>query len=136
MLISLKKTHKFEWFSFQKTYILPVAVALSIVLSLSIREVVSSSPARAGRVKPKTFKIGSDCSFAKSKAFSQEHSIQKCLFVCLFVLSCTTNFSAIWRLSPLPVTGLQIWTYALHLRHLALRVLLLATPTATRDLRF
>jgi hypothetical protein len=27
---------------------------------------------------------------------------------CLFVLSRTTNFSAIWRLSPLPVTGLQI----------------------------
>jgi hypothetical protein len=30
------------------------------------------------------------------------------LFVCLFVLSRTSNFSAIWRLSPLPVTGLQI----------------------------
>jgi hypothetical protein len=30
------------------------------------------------------------------------------LFVCLFVLSRTNNFSAIWRLSPLPVTGLQI----------------------------
>jgi hypothetical protein len=28
--------------------------------------------------------------------------------VCLFVLSRTSNFSAIWRLSPLPVTGLQI----------------------------
>jgi hypothetical protein len=33
------------------------------------------------------------------------------LFV-LFVLSCTSNFSAIWRLSPLPATGLQIQTYA------------------------
>jgi hypothetical protein len=31
-----------------------------------------------------------------------------CLFVCLFVLSRTSNFSAIWRLSPLPATGLQI----------------------------
>jgi hypothetical protein len=30
------------------------------------------------------------------------------LFVCLFVLSRKSNFSAIWRLSPLPVTGLQI----------------------------
>jgi hypothetical protein len=29
-------------------------------------------------------------------------------FVCLFVLSRTSNFSAIWRLSPLPATGLQI----------------------------
>jgi hypothetical protein len=29
------------------------------------------------------------------------------MFVC-FVLSHTSNFSAIWRLSPLPVTGLQI----------------------------
>jgi hypothetical protein len=36
---------------------------LVIVLLLSIREVGSSSPACAGRVKPKTFKIGSDCSF-------------------------------------------------------------------------
>jgi hypothetical protein len=31
-----------------------------------------------------------------------------CLFVCLFVYSRTNNFSTIWRLSPLPVTGLQI----------------------------
>jgi hypothetical protein len=30
------------------------------------------------------------------------------MFVCLFVLSRTSNFSAIWRLSQLPVTGLQI----------------------------
>jgi hypothetical protein len=29
-------------------------------------------------------------------------------FVCLFVYSHTSNFSAIWWLSPLPVTGLQI----------------------------
>jgi hypothetical protein len=28
------------------------------------------------------------------------------------VYSCTSNFSAIWRLSPLPVTGLQILAYA------------------------
>jgi hypothetical protein len=42
---------------------------LVVVLSLSKRKVVSSSPARAGRVKPKTFKIGSDCFFAKSTAF-------------------------------------------------------------------
>jgi hypothetical protein len=33
-----------------------------------------------------------------------------------------------------PVTGLQIYTYNWHLRLLAVRVLLLATPTATRDL--
>jgi hypothetical protein len=33
----------------------------------------------------------------------------KVLFVCLLVLSRTSNFSAIWRLSPLPVTGLQRW---------------------------
>jgi hypothetical protein len=53
--------------------------SLVVVLSLSKREFVSSSPARwlidlgfyarTGRVKPKTFKIGSDCSFAKSTAF-------------------------------------------------------------------
>jgi hypothetical protein len=30
------------------------------------------------------------------------------VFVCLFVLSRTSNFSAIWQLSPLPATGLQI----------------------------
>jgi hypothetical protein len=34
------------------------------------------------------------------------------LFVCLFVLSRMSNFSATWRLSPLLVTGLQIQTYA------------------------
>jgi hypothetical protein len=43
------------------------------VLSLSIREIVSSRPARASRVKPKTSKIGSDCSFAKSTAFKREN---------------------------------------------------------------
>jgi hypothetical protein len=38
---------------------------------------------------------------------------KNCLFiVCLFVLSRKSNFSAIWRLSSLPVTGLQIQTYA------------------------
>jgi hypothetical protein len=36
------------------------------------------------------------------------------LFVCLFVYSHTSNFSAIRRLSPLPVTGLQILAYAWH----------------------
>jgi hypothetical protein len=30
----------------------------------------------------------------------------------LFVYSCKSNFSAIWQLSLLPVTGLQIQTYA------------------------
>jgi hypothetical protein len=34
--------------------------------------------------------------------------LAKLMFVCLFVLSLTSNFSAIWRLSTLPVTGLQI----------------------------
>jgi hypothetical protein len=34
------------------------------------------------------------------------------LFVYLFVYSHRSNFSAIWRLSPLPVTGLQILAYA------------------------
>jgi hypothetical protein len=33
-------------------------------------------------------------------------------WVCLFVYCRTSNFSAIWRLSPLPVTGLQILAYA------------------------
>jgi hypothetical protein len=31
-------------------------------------------------------------------------------FDCLFVYSCLSNFSAIWQLPPLPVTGLQILT--------------------------
>jgi hypothetical protein len=43
------------------------------VLLLSIREAGSSSPARAGRVKPKTFNIVSDCSFAKSTALRSEN---------------------------------------------------------------
>jgi hypothetical protein len=34
--------------------------SLVVVLSLSTQEVVSSSPAQAGHVKPKTFEIGSD----------------------------------------------------------------------------
>jgi hypothetical protein len=33
-------------------------------------------------------------------------------FVCLLVYSRTSNFSVIWRQSPLPVTGLQILVYA------------------------
>jgi hypothetical protein len=32
-------------------------------------------------------------------------------FFGLIVYSRTSNFSAIWRLSPLPVTGLQILAY-------------------------
>jgi hypothetical protein len=43
--------------------------SLVVVLSFNIQEVVSSSPARVVRVKPKTFKIDSDFSFAKSTAF-------------------------------------------------------------------
>jgi hypothetical protein len=39
------------------------------ISTLHIYSRCSSSPARAGRVKPKTFKIGSDCFFAKSTAF-------------------------------------------------------------------
>jgi hypothetical protein len=42
--------------------------SLVVLLLLSIQEVVSSSPARAGRVKPKTFKMDSDYSFANSTA--------------------------------------------------------------------
>jgi hypothetical protein len=47
--------------------------SLVVVLSLGKREVVSSSPAHVGRIKPKMFKIGSDCSFAKSTAFRSEN---------------------------------------------------------------
>jgi hypothetical protein len=47
--------------------------SLVVVLSLSKREVVSSSPAQTGRVKPKAFEIGSGCSFAKSTAFRSEN---------------------------------------------------------------
>jgi hypothetical protein len=42
--------------------------SLVVVLSFNIWEIVSSSPTRAGSVKPKTFEIGSDC---------HEHGIQK-----------------------------------------------------------
>jgi hypothetical protein len=50
--------------------------SLVVVLSFSIQEGVSSSPARAGRVKAKKFKIGSDCSFAKSTALrSEKHGV-------------------------------------------------------------
>jgi hypothetical protein len=47
--------------------------SLVVVLSLSIQEVGSSSPALACCVKPKAFKIGSDCSFTKSTAFRSEN---------------------------------------------------------------
>jgi hypothetical protein len=55
-------------------------------------------------------------------------------FVCLFVYSHTSNISAIWRVSPLSVTGLQILVYARCSGIWAGRDLLRATPTATRDL--
>jgi hypothetical protein len=44
-----------------------------VVVSFSTREVVSSSHARTGRVKPKTFKVGSECSFVLSTAFRSEN---------------------------------------------------------------
>jgi hypothetical protein len=53
---------------------------------------------------------------------------------CLFVYSRTSNFSAIWRLSLLPVTGLQILVYARRSRPLSMEGSLCATPTATRNL--
>jgi hypothetical protein len=34
--------------------------------------------------------------------------ISNCLFDCSFVYSCTSNFSALWRQSSLPVIGLSI----------------------------
>jgi hypothetical protein len=49
----------------------PAMGSLVVVLLLSIWEVMSSSPARAGCIKPKTFEIGSDCSSC------QEHGIQR-----------------------------------------------------------
>jgi hypothetical protein len=36
------------------------------------------------------------------------------VFIYLFIYSHASNFSAIWWLSPLPVTGLQVLTYARH----------------------
>jgi hypothetical protein len=41
-----------------------------------------------------------------------EFGVKSFLFVCSVVLSRMSNFSAIWRLSPSLVTGLQILTYA------------------------
>jgi hypothetical protein len=53
--------------------------------------------------------------------------------VCLFVyFKPHVQFSAIWRLSPLPVTGLQVLAYARRSGPLSRD----ATPTATRDLGF
>jgi hypothetical protein len=69
--------------------------SLVVMLSLSIREVMSSSSAWAGRVKPKTFKIGSDCSFAKSTAL-KESSLLKAVSA-----KHRTKFAA---LSPVMVT--------------------------------
>jgi hypothetical protein len=54
-------------------YNTPVAVSLVVVLSISIWEVVTLSPTRGGSIKPKIFKIGSDCSFAKSMVFRSEN---------------------------------------------------------------
>jgi hypothetical protein len=51
----------------------PCCGSLVVVFSISMREVVSSSRARAGRVKPKTFKIGSEYSLAKITAFKSEN---------------------------------------------------------------
>jgi hypothetical protein len=63
------------------------------------------------------FQLASAClgmePLLNSKLVRKVHILQ-CSFlalrklVCLFVLSHTSNFSAIWRLSPLPGTGLQI----------------------------
>ena len=47
--------------------------SLVVVLSLSIWGAVSLSPTHAVCVKPKTFKIGFDCSYAKSMAFRREN---------------------------------------------------------------
>jgi hypothetical protein len=47
--------------------------SLVVLLSHSNLEFVSSSPARTGGVKPKPFKIGSDCSIPKSTAFRIEN---------------------------------------------------------------
>jgi hypothetical protein len=66
--------------------------SLVVMLSLSIREVVSSSSARAGRVKPMAFKIGSGCSFAKSTAFRSNWLIDYLLFYVPL-----KNISLIWR---------------------------------------
>jgi hypothetical protein len=44
----------------------------------------------------------------KNLKIDDKHEKVNKKIVCLFVLSRTSNFSAIWRLSPLPATGLQI----------------------------
>jgi hypothetical protein len=56
--------------------------------------------------------------------------LEKMVFV-LIAFDSLSNFSVIRRLSPLPVTGLQILTYALHVWLLAIIVLLRATHAAT-----
>jgi hypothetical protein len=49
-------------------------LSIVVVPLLSTWAIVSSSPARAGRVKPRAFlKIGSDCSFTKNTAFRSEN---------------------------------------------------------------
>jgi hypothetical protein len=48
------------------------------------------------------------CNAAILGAWQMNHLIFNLFFVCLFVYSRQSNFSAIWRLSPLPVTGPQI----------------------------
>jgi hypothetical protein len=54
----------------ENTKIIHYFGSLVVVICLSIREVVSSSPACAGCVKPTKYKIDSDCSLSKSRAFS------------------------------------------------------------------
>jgi hypothetical protein len=54
--------------------------------------------------------------------------------LCLFVYSRTSNFSAIWWLSPLQVTGLQILAYARWSWPLSSGELYRATFTVTRGL--
>jgi hypothetical protein len=56
--------------------------------------------------------------------------------VCLFVYSRLSNFSAIRRLSPLPVTVLQIQTYASHSWLLGVRVLFRANTDCDTGPRF
>jgi hypothetical protein len=52
-------------YSDQVSLVVTGCCSLVVVLSLSKTEGMSSSPSRADHVKPKTFKIGSDCSSAK-----------------------------------------------------------------------
>jgi hypothetical protein len=62
---------------------------------------------------PLTTRMGMQRTYSKpdphgAKLCVSVYVMVNCVFVCLFVYSFTSNFSAIWRLSPLPVKGLQI----------------------------